>query len=161
MGARDDDTKVGHDYLFQGDGLKIQWRDTDDITRSFGPIVLTIDVNPKQIAFFNDEKPFAQSGIYRLEKDRLEICWRIDNREGKGEAPRKFEADKDTKTIQLVQSLNESTRPVRAKYPLRRRDCLICKKRSSSHYRRSLAAWKANFRREGIQKRLSSKRREI
>jgi uncharacterized protein (TIGR03067 family) len=117
VGAQDDDAKVGHDFLFQDDRLKILWRDIDDIARSFGPIVLTTGANPKQIAFFNDEKPFAKSGIYRLENDRLEICWRVDNRDGKGESPRMFEASNVSKTIQLIQleridAAADKTRPL-------------------------------------------------
>ncbi len=111
-GAQDADMKVGHDFLFQGDRLKVLWRDVDDITRSFGPIVLKTSTNPRQIVFFNDQYPFANSGIYRLDKDRLEICWRIDirrienrdeNADDKGEIPTKFEAGNDSKTIQLIQ----------------------------------------------------------
>ena len=109
-GAQDDDMKVGHDFLFQGDRLKILWRNTDDITVPFGPIVLQTRTSPKQIIFFNDDKERTYSGIYRHERDRLDICWRVDRRgpyddekkDDNGDAPNKFEVGKDSKTIQLI-----------------------------------------------------------
>jgi len=111
VGAQDYYTEVGHDFHFQGDRLKILWRDTDDIMRPFGPVLLPAGSSPKQIIYFNDDAHSTYSGVYRLQKDRLEICWRIDDRlrnqhekqGNQGEVPDKFEVRKDSKTIQLIQ----------------------------------------------------------
>ena len=107
-GAQDNNNRVGHDFIFQGGGLKIPWRDSNDRVRSFGPVLLTAGVDPKQIIYFNDEALCTFSGIYRLEKDHLEFCWRIDDRKQdqkqvrKDERPNKFEVAKDAKTTQLI-----------------------------------------------------------
>jgi len=101
-GTHTDDAKIGRDFLFRGGRLKILWRDVDDIARPCGPTLLNTAANPKQIVFFNDDACRAQSGIYRLDKDRLEICWDIDDRDEKG-IPSKFEVGNDSKTIQLIQ----------------------------------------------------------
>ena len=109
-GAQDADVKLGHRFLFQDGRLKILHVDTDDIARPFGPVFLKARVNPKQIIFHNQEIFFTnwyhetRSGIYRIDKDRLEICWSIENpdEKQKREMPNKFEVGNDAKVLQLI-----------------------------------------------------------
>ena len=101
-GAAAEDAKIGHDFLFEGNGLKILRRDVDDVARPFGPILLNRSANSKQIVFFNDDAGRAQSGIYRIVQDRLQICWRVDDH-NEERVPTKFEAGGNSKTVQLIE----------------------------------------------------------
>ncbi len=99
--------KVGYRFFFQDGRLKIIRGDVDDVLRPLGPFFLETGVNPKQIVFLNQDIPFGEwnsdtrGGIYRIDKDRLEICWRIGNQDGKQKLPNKFEIGNDSK-LQLI-----------------------------------------------------------
>ncbi len=108
VGAPDDDVQVGHHFLFQDNTLRILHRNADDITRPTGPVLLKTTENPKQIVYLHRDLVFLERsydtrrGIYRIDKDRLEICWRIDDRVQKEAVPTKFEVGNDAKALQLI-----------------------------------------------------------
>jgi RNA polymerase sigma factor (sigma-70 family) len=109
VGASDDDVQVGHAFLFQDKMLRFLHGNADDITRPVGPILLKTNANPKQIDYvpqdyyFRDKKENRpRTGIYRIDKDRLEICWRLDRLDENQQAPQAFEVANGAKALQLI-----------------------------------------------------------
>ncbi len=108
MGADDGEIAVGGRFLFRDNTLKIlpvRNEHVHDALLPIGPILLNTKKNPKEFDFFRRDAGHFEprSGIYRVDKDRLEICWRLYQIEGeKAELPKEFKVDKEATSIQLV-----------------------------------------------------------
>jgi uncharacterized protein (TIGR03067 family) len=127
-GESDHDTKVGDRLFIEGNTLLCG--DIDDALRPAGPILLDPNASPKQFDFYCSDYGFGfngpQRGIYRIDKDQLEIAWFVvELVDEKQELPKQFEVGKEPKGLQLL-----ALKRVAAPKPVERQTRLLNLKRA-------------------------------